>query len=225
MSSVSSAEVSVLCPERRAFEGQLNKFTNLVKGWQYRWMILDPETGTLSYYTSAEDKYDRIPRLFSVDFASGETFKLRASNVKERQIWVDKLRSVAQSHDKALTAVNSASPPIREYLPPTPPGSKSHLRHNGEPNEALQNLSLTVLDALGSAHDILHQCNSSLSLQQDNGSSSSTPLTSSKLNTESPTKSTGSFERTFEGKNKWWQLTTTFSPEVPSEISSRPKWA
>ena len=31
-------------------EGQLNKFTNLVKGWQFRWFVLDPEKGTLSYY-------------------------------------------------------------------------------------------------------------------------------------------------------------------------------
>ena len=35
---------------RRRFEGQLNKFTNVVKGWQYRWFILDPESGRLEYY-------------------------------------------------------------------------------------------------------------------------------------------------------------------------------
>ena len=32
------------------FEGQLNKFTNVVKGWQYRWFVLDPETGSLQYF-------------------------------------------------------------------------------------------------------------------------------------------------------------------------------
>lgn len=31
-------------------EGQLYKYTNVVKGWQYRWFILDPIEGTLSYY-------------------------------------------------------------------------------------------------------------------------------------------------------------------------------
>jgi len=31
-------------------EGQLSKFTNLMKGWQYRWFVLDPESGTLTYY-------------------------------------------------------------------------------------------------------------------------------------------------------------------------------
>ena len=30
---------------RRRWEGQLNKFTNVVKGWQYRWFILEPTTG------------------------------------------------------------------------------------------------------------------------------------------------------------------------------------
>ena len=31
-------------------EGQLSKFTNVVKGWQYRWFVLEPETGQLDYY-------------------------------------------------------------------------------------------------------------------------------------------------------------------------------
>ena len=39
MATVSEGE-----PLRR-WEGQLNKFTNVVKGWQYRWFILEPTTG------------------------------------------------------------------------------------------------------------------------------------------------------------------------------------
>ena len=31
----------------RRWEGQLNKFTNVVKGWQYRWFVLEPATGTI----------------------------------------------------------------------------------------------------------------------------------------------------------------------------------
>ncbi len=34
----------------KEMEGQLSKFTNLVKGWQNRWFVLDPEQGTLAYY-------------------------------------------------------------------------------------------------------------------------------------------------------------------------------
>ena len=32
-------------------EGPLSKWTNVVKGWQYRWFVLDSNTGILSYYT------------------------------------------------------------------------------------------------------------------------------------------------------------------------------
>lgn len=35
---------------RQPYEGQLIKFTNVVKGWQARWFILNPESGTLEYY-------------------------------------------------------------------------------------------------------------------------------------------------------------------------------
>lgn len=35
---------------RQPYEGQLIKFTNVVKGWQARWFILNPEIGTLEYY-------------------------------------------------------------------------------------------------------------------------------------------------------------------------------
>lgn len=31
-------------------EGLLYKYTNVVKGFQYRWFILDPSRGTLEYF-------------------------------------------------------------------------------------------------------------------------------------------------------------------------------
>lgn len=34
----------------RLFEGQLYKYTNVVKGWQYRWFVINPTRGTLEYY-------------------------------------------------------------------------------------------------------------------------------------------------------------------------------
>lgn len=34
-----------------AMEGPLSKWTNVMKGWQYRWFVLDDNTGLLSYYT------------------------------------------------------------------------------------------------------------------------------------------------------------------------------
>ena len=46
-----------------------------------------------------------------------------------------------------------------ESFPDPPPGSRTHLNKRGEPSDALQNLSLSVLDAFGSVHDILYQSN------------------------------------------------------------------
>ena len=35
---------------KQPFQGHLVKFTNVVKGWQTRWFVLNPEYGTLHYY-------------------------------------------------------------------------------------------------------------------------------------------------------------------------------
>ena len=35
---------------RQPVEGNMLKFTNVVKGWQYRYFVLDPERGSLDYY-------------------------------------------------------------------------------------------------------------------------------------------------------------------------------
>lgn len=32
-------------------EGTLSKWTNVMKGWQNRWFVLEAETSLLSYYT------------------------------------------------------------------------------------------------------------------------------------------------------------------------------
>lgn len=32
-------------------EGTLSKWTNVMKGWQYRWFVLDENAAILSYYT------------------------------------------------------------------------------------------------------------------------------------------------------------------------------
>ncbi|XP_063398561.1 oxysterol-binding protein-related protein 11-like isoform X1 [Mytilus trossulus] len=98
---------------RQAMEGTLNKYTNVMKGWQHRWFLLDPQSGMLEYFEKEEYKKQR-PRgflhlaaavicpsdedsqTFSVSASNGETYRLRASDAKERQLWVDKLRSTAE---------------------------------------------------------------------------------------------------------------------------------
>jgi len=158
---------------RRRFEGQLSKFTNVVKGWQFRWFVLDPESGRLEYYLLEErngrcrgSQYlagslvipsDEDSQTFSVNFASGEIYKVRASHPRERQIWVDRVRACAHMHNEALASNHPQPLPIREYLPPTPPGSRSHITKNGQPSEELISLSLTAMDAFASGHDIIHK--------------------------------------------------------------------
>lgn len=101
----------------QTYEGQLNKFTNVVKGWQYRWFVLTPETGNLDYYLMDEGVIGKrrgrqhiagtvvIPseedsQTFHVNFASSESYKLRAANVRDRQVWVDRIRAVAHRYEK-----------------------------------------------------------------------------------------------------------------------------
>ena len=112
------------------FSGQLNKFTNVVKGWQYRWFVLTPETGNLDYYLMDEGNIGKIrgrqhiagtvvipsdedSQTFQVNFASGESYKLRAANVKDRQVWVDRIRAVAHRHESAMARDNA--PPIGKF--------------------------------------------------------------------------------------------------------------
>jgi len=157
---------------RRKWEGQLNKFTNVVKGWQYRWFVLQPDSGQLQYFL-LEEKTGRCrgsqhlaggvvspseedSQTFTINFATGEVWKVRASHAKERQIWVDRLRACSYLHSSVLAASHSHSLSLRDARPPTPPGSRSHFA-NGQPGAQLQNLSLSVLDAFGSVHDILNK--------------------------------------------------------------------
>lgn len=87
------------------FQGQLFKYTNVVKGWCPRWFRLEPKTGLLDYFLS-EQEISQKPRgtleligavvspsdedshTFTVSAAAGDFFKLRASDARERQEWV-----------------------------------------------------------------------------------------------------------------------------------------
>ena len=91
------------------YEGQLSKFTNVVKGWQYRWFVLDTSSMVLEYYLLEEKDgkcrgrqemegalvipSDEDSHTFCINFTSGEVYKVRAAEARERQMWVDKLRA------------------------------------------------------------------------------------------------------------------------------------
>ncbi|KAH8408549.1 hypothetical protein KR215_007389 [Drosophila sulfurigaster] len=130
---------------RHPLSGQLSKYTNVMKGWQYRWFTVDAKTGFLSYYLCDSSAVgddiapsphvlantprgqvqlagavvypsDEDSRTFSIACASGDTVKLRANDARARQEWVDGLRAVVESHTKAMDISISSPLPARELL-------------------------------------------------------------------------------------------------------------
>ncbi|KAK3101850.1 hypothetical protein FSP39_006794 [Pinctada imbricata] len=111
-------------------EGQLSKYTNFAKGWQYRWFVLDPVSGMLEYFEKEEHKKQR-PRgcihlaaavispsdedsqTFTVSAANSDVYRLRACDARERQLWVDKIRSAAEHHTASLSSTSLGGRPRR----------------------------------------------------------------------------------------------------------------
>ncbi|KAL1129920.1 hypothetical protein AAG570_012864 [Ranatra chinensis] len=116
------------------YEGQLSKYTNVMKGWQFRWFILDPKTGVLNYYLNENERKqqprgwvhleaavispsDEDSNTFTVNSSSGESFKLRAQDARARQEWVNRLRAVSQLHAMAVAQNNPPLPPREQFTP------------------------------------------------------------------------------------------------------------
>lgn len=155
---------------RHQYEGQLCKYTNVMKGWQYRWFVLYPEAGILHYYLNESERKQR-PRgsvhlagavispsdedgnTFTVNSASGEMFKLRATDARARQEWVNRLRTVAEMHTLAIAQSN----------PPLAPREHLSLVHIPPPAPQAQ-CSLEVLDAFATVRQHLNKADQSSQL-------------------------------------------------------------
>ncbi|RWS16042.1 oxysterol-binding protein-related protein 11-like protein [Dinothrombium tinctorium] len=114
--------------DRDLIQGQLYKYTNVMKGWQYRWFCISMTRGTLEYYMP-DDRRKTHPRAcvylagsvispseedsqtFTVSAACGEVYKLKAADAKERQFWVNKLRQVAYNHEMRIA---QQYPPLQQ---------------------------------------------------------------------------------------------------------------
>ncbi|XP_064476901.1 oxysterol-binding protein-related protein 9-like isoform X2 [Ornithodoros turicata] len=96
-------------------EGPLSKWTNVMKGWQYRWFVLDDNAGLLSYYTSKENMARGARRgcvrlqgaVIGIDGEDDSTFAIRvdrktfhfqARDAEERERWVRALEETIQRH-------------------------------------------------------------------------------------------------------------------------------
>ncbi|XP_043192017.1 oxysterol-binding protein-related protein 9-like isoform X2 [Amphibalanus amphitrite] len=91
-------------------EGALSKWTNVMKGWQIRWFVLDEQAGLFSYYTSKEKMMrnarrgcvrlkgavigidDEDDTLFTIT-VDGKTFHLQARDGDERDGWIRALEN------------------------------------------------------------------------------------------------------------------------------------
>ncbi|XP_078656731.1 oxysterol-binding protein-related protein 9-like isoform X5 [Branchiostoma floridae x Branchiostoma belcheri] len=101
-------------------EGPLSKWTNVMKGWQYRWFVLDDSTGLLSYYTS-KDKMMRGARrgcvrlkgaVIGIDdeddstftiSCDGKTFHFQARDADEREHWISALEDTITRHSQSMS--------------------------------------------------------------------------------------------------------------------------
>ncbi|XP_039262774.2 oxysterol-binding protein-related protein 11-like isoform X1 [Styela clava] len=110
-------------------DGILSKYTNVMKGWQNRYFMLNPQQGVLEYHVSKSEAFapSHRPRgflhlagavispstddkyTFSVNAANSEVYKLRANDTKERQLWVSHLCQVA---DHFTQQIARDHPPI-----------------------------------------------------------------------------------------------------------------
>ncbi|KAI0209600.1 Oxysterol-binding protein-related protein 9 [Lamellibrachia satsuma] len=96
-------------------EGPLSKWTNVVRGWQYRWFVLDDDVGLLSYYTSKEKMSRGVRRgcvrlkgaTIGIDDEDDSTFTItvdqkmfhfQARDADERERWIHNLEQTILRH-------------------------------------------------------------------------------------------------------------------------------
>lgn len=99
-------------------EGSLSKWTNVMKGWQYRWFVLDENAGLLSYYTSKEKMMRGVRRgcvrlkgaVIGIDDEDStftitvdhKTFHFQARTAAEREKWVRALEDTIFRHGSRM---------------------------------------------------------------------------------------------------------------------------
>uniref|UniRef100_A0A8C4UPX2 Oxysterol-binding protein n=1 Tax=Falco tinnunculus TaxID=100819 RepID=A0A8C4UPX2_FALTI len=119
---------AALLPMASIMEGPLSKWTNVMKGWQYRWFVLDYNAGLLSYYTS-KDKMMRGSRrgcvrlrgaVIGIDDEDDSTFTItvdqktfhfQARDADEREKWIHALEDTILRHTLQLQGVDSGFVP------------------------------------------------------------------------------------------------------------------
>ncbi|KAG9476117.1 hypothetical protein GDO78_002939 [Eleutherodactylus coqui] len=137
---------------KQVVEGVLSKYTNLIQGWQNRYFMLDFDSGILQYFITEASKTqkprgflsltgsvislsDEFPHMIVVYSASGEVYKLRAADSKERHFWLTQLQACAKQHTDSKSSLSQRARSF-SLLPhgttnSSSPGSQRHLTHSG----------------------------------------------------------------------------------------------
>ncbi|KAM9806615.1 oxysterol-binding protein-related protein 10-like [Syngnathus typhle] len=162
---------------KQHLEGVLKKYTNLLQGWQNRYFVLDPKISRLDYYRHEHNKSQRPPRgslsllgalvvscsdfpyMFAIQSPTGESYKLRASNAEEQELWMTQLQLCSRRHSdngaKGITAAQEEQKILvnsNETLPPRA-GPLSCLN---EDLLLLKATSAATLSCLGECFTLLH---------------------------------------------------------------------
>ncbi|GFG40188.1 hypothetical protein Cfor_09776 [Coptotermes formosanus] len=114
-------------------EGSLSKWTNVMKGWQYRWFVLDDNAGLLSYYTSRDKMMRGVRRgcvrlkgaVIGIDdeddstftiTVDGKTFHFQALGAEEREKWIRALEDTILRHAHRMRwDPNKPAPTVHEF--------------------------------------------------------------------------------------------------------------
>ncbi|RDD41793.1 Oxysterol-binding protein-related protein 11 [Trichoplax sp. H2] len=90
----------------KVYEGSLLKYTNVVKGWQNRWFVLDFQKGTLTYFLTEDKRKQNNPRgslplsgalispsdedsqSFGIHASTAEVYKIKAHYDRHKQLCV-----------------------------------------------------------------------------------------------------------------------------------------
>ncbi|OXB68151.1 hypothetical protein ASZ78_008669, partial [Callipepla squamata] len=117
-----------------------------------RYFVLDFETGILQYFVNEQSKTqkprgtlslagaiispsDEVPHMLVVYSANGEIFKLRAADAKEKQYWINQLRSCAKHHKEGNSkSISSSRSRSSSLLPPgtvNSPSGQKHMNQSG----------------------------------------------------------------------------------------------
>ncbi|KAI8117469.1 hypothetical protein FF38_13358 [Lucilia cuprina] len=115
MATSTSSNTTTVTIGAGTMEGTLSKWTNVMKGWQYRFFVLDENAGLLSYYTSKEKMMKGVRRgcvrlkdaVIGIDDQEDNTFTItvdhktfhfQAQHSEEREKWVRRLEDTIRRH-------------------------------------------------------------------------------------------------------------------------------